>query len=169
MTRYIDIRMSSSAGWLNTVRRIEYVTLLAISAAAVLLFEPHGPYIAAPLLLLALALVPRSNAAPARERQRMDTLNQLQSDGLGLRSRWLTLTETPLNDETAVEHWRVQRDTLIWLSSCSGRLGRFPELAGIFNAHAAKDSLLEELDLCLHTLSRLRRLLNLSQNLKLPI
>jgi hypothetical protein len=169
MTRFIDIRMTSSGGWLDTIRRVEYVALLLISALAVALFQPYGLYVAGPLIMLALALVPRYDPAPARDRLRIDTLNQLQADGLDLRSRWLALAETPLTDESAVQHWRVQRDTLIWLSNCSARLGRFPEIGGIFDAHLIKESLLDELDLSLQTLSRLRRLLSLSQSLKLPI
>ena len=169
MTRFIDIRMTSSGGWLDAIRRVEYVALLLISALAVTLFQPHGLYVAGPLIMLALALVPRHDPGPARERLRIDTLNQLQADGLGLRSRWLALAETPLTDESAVNHWRVQRDTLIWLSNCSARLGRFPEIGGIFNAHLLKENLVDELDLSLQTLSRLRRLLSLSQSLKLPI
>ena len=165
----MDIRLGSSGGLLDAIRRIEYLALLAISGLGVFYFQPYGYIVAGPLVVLALALVPRGRAQLTRERARLDALNELQTDGLSIRSRWLALSETPLTDESSVEHWRVQRDTLIWLSNCSVRLGRFPEVGGIFNAHLTRDSLVNELDSCLHILSRIRRLVGLSESLRLPI
>jgi len=170
MTRILDIRLSSSGGVLDVIRRVEYVILLAICATGLVFYQPLGFLLAGPLLVVALALVPRRlQPSPTWQRARLETLNDLQGDGLSIRSRWVALRETPLTDQKAVEQWRIQRDTLIWMANCSARLGRYPEVGGIFNAHLSRESLVDELDSCLQLLSRIRRMVSLSESLRLPI
>jgi len=168
MTRILDIRLGSS-GRLDAIRRIEYLVLL-VCAAATLFLQPYGYILAAPLVLAALMLVPgKELPAASREKQRLQALNDLQSQGLALRGRWAVLSEAALDAHAGVERWAVQRETVVWLSACKDRLRHFPEVRGIFEAHDQGEDIIEELDSAIATLSRLRRLVNLSESLKLPI
>ena len=168
MTKILDIRLHSS-GSVDAIRRVEYVVLLIFSAASVLMFSHYGPVIALPLSLLALMLVPtRCNPAKSHAERRLATLNEIQDEGLRLRSQWLYFSESQ-GAQSALDRWSIRRETILWMYRCERSLKPFPEVAGIFEAHEARDDLMEDLDSCLAMLSRLRRLVSLSKNLKLPI
>ena len=170
MYRLLDIRIPSSGGVVAAVRWLEYVTLLVFFGAAWLFFPPYGVLAGLPLLLLAVMLVPgRQPPALTHEMARFDALNALQANGYGLRARWLMVNDLPLSDRVAMEQWEVRRDTLIWISQCKSKLRPFPELGGIFEAREPKPDVMDDLEECLLTLSRLRRLVSLSRRLQLPI
>jgi hypothetical protein len=170
MLRGLDIRLASSGGFMAVVRRIEYLILLGFCAYAGLLYSPYGLLAALPALLLALMLVPgRESASVARDKLRMRAIQDLQAEGYELHTRWLDVSDLPLSDWVATRQWEVRRDAMIWMSRCGERLAEWPEIGGIFAARERGAEVPEDLDACLQTLSRLRRLLSLSQSLKLPI
>ena len=170
MLRVLDIRLATSGGFLAAVRRIEYLVLLAFCGYVGMLYAPYGILAAMPLLLLALMLVPgKDTSAVTREKERLTAVHDLQDAGYQLHTRWLDVADLPLTDSVALQQWTVRRDTLIWMSRCESRLAGWPEFAGIFVGHEHKPDVMEELDECLLTLSRLRRLSDLSRSLKLPI
>jgi hypothetical protein len=166
----MDIRLHSSGGIFDAIRRVEYMALLALAGASMfLLSTPLAALLATPSVLLALVMVPGRSVVRDRTRERMDTLNELQNEGLGYRSRWVALGQEPLTEKSSLERWTIQRDIVIWIYQCNRRLGPFPEVGGIFEAHDKKNDLIDELDACLTTLSRIRRILSLSETLQLPI
>ena len=170
MLRYLDIRIASSGGVIAVIRWLELVTLLVLSAAAVVSFHPYGLLAALPLTLLAIMLIPgRPNPVLAHESARFDALNELQATGYELRVRWLKVYDLPLSDGVAMQQWEVRRDTMIWMSNCKSKLRPFPEVGGILEARGSQPDIMDELESCLETLSRLRRLVSLSRSLKLPI
>ncbi len=168
MTRYLDIRIGSS-GRLDHIRRIECFALLLMAAVMAYAYQPAGFLLAFPALPVALMLVPGRATAPSRASQRKDVLKELQNEGLSLRARWRMAVESPLTDDNAAERWFVQRNAAVWMTACSERLRRFPEVGGIFDAHERGEGAIEELDACIATLSRLQRLLGMSERLDLPI
>jgi hypothetical protein len=170
MLRVLDIRLASSGGLLIAVRRIEYLILLGFCAYAGLLYPPYGLLASLPLLVLALMLVPGPEAAAIqRERARMAVIRDLQAEGYRLHTSWLDVSDLPLTEWVAAEQWAIRRDAMIWISKGEARLASWPEAGGIFAAHERKQDVIEELDVCLLTLSRLRRLFSLSESLRLPI
>lgn len=168
MTRMLDIRLTSS-GQFDGIRRIESLTLLLLCAVGLLVFEPYVYFATGPLLITALMLVPGKRAVSLRETHRLLTLNALQESGLSLRGRWRAIEESPLSEATASERWNIQKEALIWISECKASLAPYPEMAGIFQSHERGGDAIEELDSCIAMLSRLRRLVNLSERLSLPI
>jgi hypothetical protein len=123
-----------------------------------------------PLSLLALMLIPgRQEPSILHEQARFDALNDLQAAGYELRARWLKQADLPLSDHKSMGQWEVHRDTMIWMAQCREKLKPFPELAGILAAQKKQPDPMDDLEVSLQTLSRLRRLVSLSRSLKLPI
>ena len=170
MSKFVDVRLPSSSDVLDAVRRLEYLTLLAIGGLLALFYQPYAVMAALPLLVLALILVPRRcDAIETSEKVRHDILHELQRDGLDLRIRWLLVSDEPLTESNAAGRQKVRQETLMWISHCSSRLARFPEVAGIFEAHEPREDVMDDLESCLLTLYRIQRLISLSQTLHLPI
>jgi hypothetical protein len=143
--------------------------LLLGAAIALFYYQPYGTLLALPLALICLMLIPGKQLEGTREKLRLSNMNELQHMGLLLRGEWRSIAEQPLSDAVARERWRVEREVLRWMSACDERLRKFPEIGGIFDARERKQDVIDDLDLTLSTLSRLRRLVSLSESLQLPI
>lgn len=165
----MDIRLASS-GRLDTIRRIEYVTLLLMAVVALLPTPIITTLAAAPLAIIALAIVPGRKAPEAdRAELRGQVVASLQQAALGLRSKWVAASREPETLQDLSDRWAIERETITWITECGEQVQRFPEIAGVLKAIQRNGNVLEELDAHLQTLSRLRRLMNLSKKLDLPI
>jgi hypothetical protein len=132
-------------------------------------YQPFGFLVAGPCLPMALMLVPGRAAVPTREERRKAVLHELQAQGLAIRAEWRIAVESPLSDENSRQRAFLLRSSVVWMAVCNDQLRRFPELGGIFEAEARSGSVIDELNACIATLSRLRRLVSLSEKLDLPI
>jgi hypothetical protein len=156
---------------LDTVRRVEVAGLVALSLVLAVQHPPDGLAAASAMLLIAAFLLPRTRQAEAvsREDARMAVLNQLQSEALDLRTRYMAAREHPLTLNRSNSLWEVRRDITIWLTACQKQIAPYPEFSGIFKARRGHGGVIDELDRCLNSLSELKRLASLSKRLQLPI
>jgi hypothetical protein len=161
---------TSQAKVLDTIRRIEIAWLLVLSVTVAWAYQPAGFVAAFAMLAAALALVPqRHEAAATRDEARLELLNRIQTEGLELRARYVTIRETEPTYERSQALWQVVRELTVWLARSQDRLRRYPEFAGIFEFRRGNGGTIDEVDRSLAAFSELRRLSTLSQNLQLPI
>jgi hypothetical protein len=122
------------------------------------------------LLGTAAVLLPRSRDVDIanRQEQRLQLARQLLSEGRAIRSQYgrgRQLEDTQVATRVLLE---ARFEMISWISDSKAQLARYPEFAGIYEAHFGKD-LLEEMDGRLHRLSEVVRLAQTSNRLDLPI
>jgi hypothetical protein len=156
---------------LNGVRRVELILLLLTGAVLGFYYQPWGALLALPMFAAAVILVPRerSIAPPTREHSRLDFLEKVEIEGIGLRDRYLEVRAQPLSQSRSNAQKQIRRQIKLWIETTEARFGAYPEFAAIFESHNKNGGVVAELEACLVRLEELSRLSRLSQSLYLPI
>jgi hypothetical protein len=109
-----------------------------------------------------------STHASTREERRLELTRRLLTTGQELRARYAEVRELPGSLVRAQALMEARFDIIEWVADSRARLERFPEVAGIFDAHGAA-GLVDELDARLVRLTEITRLAHASRRLGLPI
>ena len=171
MTDYSDVQTLNqpSVRFLDAARAIECIALLAGAAVVAGAMPMPGASLAAVLVGMAIVLRPRERAgAVTRSDTRREVVSRLTAEGLVLRWRYMEARKLQVGEARADALWSVRRDVTIWLQNSTGRLSRYPEVAGILRSHRATGGLIDELDCALQRLADIRRLCGVSEKLRLP-
>ncbi|HWO72944.1 MAG TPA: hypothetical protein VNN21_05245 [Dehalococcoidia bacterium] len=151
------------------VRRVEAIALLIAAAYVVAAPHMHAVF-ALPFLAIAVLLHPRPRTlANARAAQRARLIDFLDAEARHLRQRYMEIRALPLSLSRTQAQWQIRREIAAWIVRAETRFRVFPEFQPIFAEHRRQGGIIDELDSCLQRLRELKRLVELSRELRLPI
>jgi hypothetical protein len=155
---------------LDAARAVECVALVAGAGFTIATLPLPASFLGAALVGMAAVLRPRERVSSVDQRieMRRQLVQRLTGEALELRMRYAETRKLPLGQHRADVLWTIRRDITVWLAQAPRRISRYPEIAGILNAHRATGGLVDELDGALQRLGEIRRLCSISEKLKLP-
>ena len=152
------------------IRRAEAMLITAFAFAPLVAYGPAGAPLSFAMLAVAALMLPRQreSTATTREERRLELTRRLFTTGQELRAHYARVYNQPGSLARAQALMEARFDIIEWIADSRARLQRFPEVAGIFDAHEAAD-LVDELDARLVRLTEISRLAQASRHLGLPI
>jgi hypothetical protein len=155
---------------LVTIRRAESVAFAAMAFVPLIVLGSMGAPASLVLFAAAAIRLPRhrTREASAFETHRLEVLRELLTEGTSIHARYTTAEDLPGSLARASSLALVRIDILQWIADSRARLERYPEFAGIFEAHGGVN-LGDELEGRLERLRELMHLARTSRRLNLPI
>lgn len=152
------------------IRRAEAMALTALALAAIVSLGPSGFPFSLALLAAASVLLPRRRAASlsTKEEQRLQLMRDLLQSGKALQMRYEELSGSRDSHRESRALLQLRFQVIDWIADSRSRIARYPEFAGIYEAHHGAN-LFEELHGRLHRLEEIERLAQTSRRLDLPV